>query len=309
MNRFEHHDVHIQHRRTLRTVHVEQDEEKFANALARTAFGCVAAAAVTYPISQWEMRYLTKALTEWSSKEYIPRERSQLRRVISPMSRLLFQEISLQLTEQYSREHYHFEIGSRMKKEMSEEVVAGALSGVAQALLLCPLAAREAKLRQKDEVESNKAMKGKRLQKWTNPAERLKRAYRGVSLLAVREVLFNVTFFPMAFYLRRFVGDSWLTPVERNVLSEWKYYFSLDNLVTWRSNVAAGAVCSLLVTPVDVMRTYYWHSGVAWSLWKGRTTVSPPLSLLFRGWFIQALVMGPTFGTVATIYMWNYDNW
>ena len=308
-------EVKLERKPSLPAAEADEDQDHFVSTIFKTSLACVAAAVATYPITQWNLAHQTKSLGQWADEEFAPRERSQFRRVLSPMSRLLFQELALQITENTTRTAVKVDEG--LGKELLEEVAAGAISGVALALLLSPLAARQAEERQRRDMASrSKQFKrmaymlgfalGKSDLAVVDPADRLQRAYRGISLLAAREVSFNITFFPLSYYFKHSIGELWLTSVEREKLRDSRYYFSLDNLVLWRANVVAGAVCSVLVTPMDVLRTYYWHSGQRWSFWTGKSVLSPPWALLFRGWAVQALIIGPSFGTVATIYEWKY---
>jgi hypothetical protein len=175
----------------------------------------------------------------------------------------------------------------KRRETISDQVTAGVISGVAVALLLCPLEAHRAVKRKNLEQQNSWKSWIQSLlpQGRADPKDRLKRAYGGIGLLAAREVVYNVTFFPLVSHIKG--RDGWSS--SNNV-----------NLVL--CNVLAGAMCSLTVLPLDVWRTYMWHSGERWSLWSGRSVVAPPLSLLYRGWTIQAFILGPAFGLVASIY-------
>jgi hypothetical protein len=167
------------------------------------------------------------------------------------------------------------------------------------------------------------------------------RAYRGISLLAIREVLYNVSFFPLAYIMKQ-QKSLWILEYEKNL--QWHRimnrnkngtmknndlqrnhhndqgndrsnyghnisddnvmkhesspvsnlylfsnywdtiamkYFAIENLIVWRANVCAGMICSLLVVPLDIARTYYWHSsGERWNLFETTTTPSATTTTL-----------------------------
>ena len=141
-----------------------------------------------------------------------------------------------------------------------------------------------------------------------DPQERWKRAYHGVGTLAAREMLFNISFFPLFYRLKRCLDestDSTDSTIEKdrfNLVPKWEDDQSQECANYVISGVLSGLVCSLVITPMDVFKTYMFHSREQWSLWSGKQIVAPPLNLLFRGLTTQAFVLGPTFGVVAAVY-------
>lgn len=330
-----------------------------SDTVSSTLIGCCVAACFMYPIEDYHTKWQTHALHEWTTNDYRPRQNHPYRKLLSPISRLFFQEIALNITDSLTRQQqqHHYRNASSssnyyhhylLSTPLRQEITAGTLSGIAQALLLCPLAARQVteleqislKRRFKkqwsylwnggcptDEITTNSsknritssstkngnAITANTMTFITNPKERIKRAYRGITLLAIREVLYNVSFFPLAYIMKQ-QKSAWLFEYEKNLQlhrimnhhhhqqqdddynnndndkdfnkffninsnnneknhpihqknSTFSYfdsiairYFALENLIVWRSNICAGMICSLLVVPIDIARTYYWYS-------------------------------------------------
>jgi hypothetical protein len=168
------HVVNIRHRGTLRTPLALRDNNAiddvacyegsnrpvgtslalFTETVLSTLCGCGIAALLMYPIERYHLQWQNRTLKEWTN-DYRPRENHPYRKFISPISRLLFQEVSLNITESWTRSSYslvqHKESNVSfpalypyhcfVNTPLRQEITAGALSGIAQALLLCPLAA------------------------------------------------------------------------------------------------------------------------------------------------------------------------
>lgn len=265
-----------------------------------SVFTGVTAAALTYPAEKFQRQWQTKALSKWSGDEedIVVKQRSIIKRAISPFLRLNLQELSSTYIRNYA-ETVHMQLEQHVyDNSVSQNILSGAIAGLGHALILCPLQLMEASERLEIESTRQKSwwhyMKQQVFQGGsTSPAERFSRAYRGIGLLAVREVFFNVTFFPLFGYwgkhpmLCEFFGRTTSPPPLGALLM---------------AGMTSGSFCAILTTPLDVGRLYFWYSGERLSILWGRTVTAPPLSILFRGWTIQALVLGPSFGVVAAVY-------
>lgn len=200
--------------------------------------------------------------------------------------------------------------------------MTGAIAGICQALLVCPLEVSWAQARNAQERQKS-WWRLLREQLWErgsySPQDRLRRAYHGVGLLAVREVVLNVSFFPLFAYLQRYQQEQYQYDVATTAATTTTTTSTTNpktstnnnnnkntNLsVLLSSGVLAGAACAVAVFPVDMARLYYKYSGQRFSFWTGLSVAAPPFSLLFRAWTVQALVLGPAFGAVAAVYEWT----
>jgi len=285
-----------------------------------TTVASVVGAFLTYPSEMYRISFTTKELAAWSfdtsqqrntlveeiSKHF--EQKQKVRMILSPLFRLTSHEIALSATSgimtNTALTSNHFTSSSEGLGCFMREIIAGALAGTSQALLLCPLEAWKANEVRKVEEEAHKSWK-----KWIrsqlfgdgsgDPLERQTRVYRGVGVLAAREVIFNVSFFPLFYGTRRYLNDSYHT---QNISPTDFPPSKVAIINMFASGIFAGAVCSLVVTPMDILKTWYFHSREKWSFWSGAKVVAPPLQLLMRGLTIQAFVFGPTFGVVASIY-------
>ena len=193
---------------------------------------------------------------------------------------------------------------------------AGSIAGICQAFLLCPLEVHRANRIMEEEIRAREL---RPMRHWlksvkeqlsggatSDPVERRKRAFSGVGILAMREIVFNVSFFPMFSIFKKYFRDENRWELAHNNICKGVYVhvqYKEDHFMsTVASGVLAGVACSLAVTPMDVMKTYMTCSREEWSVWTGKRIIAPPLSLLFRGLTMHAFVFGPTFGVVAAIY-------
>jgi len=295
--------------------------------ITATGAACVVSSFITYPAEMYRESFTKKALSDWNfektskqtnqlTKKLINftndhKKKQKLRLVISPLFRIISHEVSITATTSM--------IADMKEKPLQEsfvsEILAGAISGFCQALLLCPLEAHRAN-QIKDSEEKQLQTTWNRFKQWTHgqlfaggtsdPVERRTRAYQGVGILAVREIVFNISFFPLFNGFQRYLNSNmeWNgIPTQKNDDTNHRSipsHSKVLNMLT--SGMLAGTTCSLVVTPMDVFKTYYMHSREKWSLWSGTKVFAPPMKLLFRGLTLQACVFGPTFGIVASIY-------
>lgn len=307
-----------------------------ASKITTTAAACVAAACITFPAEMYRLSFTAKALSTWDfesisklhnnvnigsfidssksiSQQQYQQQKQKLRLVVSPLFRLVSHEVTLTTT---------MSVCSSTATPLKEkgiyiyEMIAGATAGTCQAILLCPLEAHRAN--QLVEVEHQQQRQfWKHWIRWTHsqifqggtsdPLERKQRAYHGVGVLAAREIIFNVSFFPLFNGFRRYLNanfndDDEDDKITRQKLASFNRFESSQFRNTFVSGIFAGVVCSLAVTPMDVAKNYYMYSREQWSIWSGKRVFAPPLQLLFRGLTLQAFVFGPTFGLVAAIY-------
>ena len=189
---------------------------------------------------------------------------------------------------------------------LRKEITAGAIAGFCQAIILCPLEIYRAnQIMYIEKQEKMSTSSWKYWLRWTklqlfesgigDPEERRNRALRAIGTLALREMVFNVSFFPLFTIMRQYLDEK----SKRNSSSHTRMY----NTIT--SGVVSGLICSVAVTPLDVFKTYMLYSREQWSVWTGKNVIGPPYSLLFRGLTIQACTFGPSFGIVAAIYELN----
>ncbi len=244
----------------------------------------------------------------------------------------------------------------------TEQIKIGIIAGLCQALILCPLElhrANQLKIVEENHqrISNNVRSRSRHWMKWIksqvhlirggmvgDPVERRKRAGYAVGILAGREILFNMTFFPLFHGLNHQMkllldghgrgrgrgqihnnhghghgskseGDN--EEKGRNSGASASYPSSNQSTKVFKSNKStprivltsgilsgtlSGLICSLLVVPLDVTKTYMLYSREQWNVWSGKSVVGPPMKLLYRGLTVQAFVVGPTFGVVAAIY-------
>lgn len=288
-----------------------------------TTVACIAGAFVTYPAEMYRESFTTKTLGAWyydgrstvgsTSSRGISaffEQKQKARLVISPLFRLVSHEVALSITNaMFTRKTDSSTMLTNSEDTGGSngimlEMISGAVAGTSQALLLCPLEAHRAnRLKIAEEREVNSWVQWTRSQLFAggtvDPRERLIRVYRGVGILAAREILFNVSFFPLFHGLRRYFNSCENFVISPPTASD-HYKRNVSN--TFASGVLSGAICSLVVTPMDLIKTYLMHSREKWSFWSGTRVFAPPLKLLSRGLILQAFVFGPTFGVVAATY-------
>jgi len=239
--------------------------------------------------------------------------KQKLRMLLSPLVRLTSHELAL-----HSTAHFCEKLGlvDQSSNGIYKEISAGSIAGICQAFLLCPLEVHRAHRVMEEEIRARELHP---MRHWlksvkeqlsggatSDPVERRKRAFSGVGILAMREIVFNVSFFPMFSIFKKYFKDENRWELVQNTICKGAYvhvqYKEGHFMSTVASGVLAGVACSLAVTPMDVMKTYMTCSREEWSVWTGKRVSAPPLSLLFRGLTMHAFVFGPTFGVVAAIY-------
>ena len=264
-----------------------------ATTLLNASVACIAAAVLTYPAESRRVEWERTALKFWDPEQHLEEMNVKQRnfRALTPLVRLVSNELAgTLLTEVITPNETKQNRGT-----WYYDVMAGAIAGVCQTLLLTPLEAWKAsQIMYQEQQLSNQwkywlhsqILKGGSVE----PEERRLRAFRGVGITAAREVVFNVTFFPLFHMFQRY---SMPQPTER--VAE-----KLMNLTF--SGIAAGMICSLTVTPMDILICHMKYSRERWSLWSGKKIHAAPLALLSRGLVLQAFCFGPAFGVVAAIY-------
>jgi hypothetical protein len=298
--------------------------------LLSTFVGCAAAAAITYPGELARMQWQKSALRIWDPEQHHTlmnmHSNSNSRssssnepffrklRILTPMIRLLSNEmagtaLTSIITPTTAAESSNTNNANDLWKK--EVVLAGAIAGCCQALLLSPIEAYHAHnlyMREQLGLYNPKNswshwLKSHLVEGGTyNPQERRARAFRGIQISAAREVVFNVTFFPLFHALQQqklaqYVPSSLLGTTNGNDNDNNN---NAINLVL--SGIGAGTICSLAVTPMDIFKSYMMHSRERWHWWTGTQLVAPPLNMLARALILQAFCFGPAFGIVAAIY-------
>ena len=145
------------------------------------------------------------------------KKKQKIRLVMSPLVRLVFHEAACVGTcnvfEKYSN--------TKDKDTRIQEITAGAISGFCQALILCPLELHRANelkvMEEKQRITGKNQWSLRHWVRWTksqmweggtgDPQERWRRAYQGVGTLAMREMVFNILFFPMFYGLWRYLDE------------------------------------------------------------------------------------------------------
>lgn len=244
------------------------------------------------------------ALSPWG------RKKQKIRIVVSPFVRLVSNEMILMMMTNATNTSKTLGYNSivtnnnhdRSHNHLMKEVTAGAISGFFQALLLCPLEIHRANQIMNTEEQERMDRSWRHWVRWTklqlfeggtgDPKERRKRAFQAIGTLALREMVFNVTFFPLFRSLMRYMDN------------QGSVYLGSRSktLKTITSGAISGLICSFIATPLDVFKTYMLYSREQWNVWTGKSIIGPPYKLLFRGMTIQAMLFGPTFGIVAAIY-------
>ena len=215
------------------------------------------------------------------------------------------------------------------------QITAGAIAGLCQALLLCPLEIHRANQIMQTEEREKTARSIQHWIKWVklqimeggnmninDPYERRQRALHGVGILALREMMFNICFFPLFYKTKWYLDGSSVfisnirtnNNTNSNSNSNSNNNNNNNNIETDKtltltsmknvllSGVLSATVCSLAMIPFDILKTYLFYSREQWNVWTGKNVIGPPFRLLGLGLTMQALVFGPTFGIVAAIY-------
>ena len=258
--------------------------------LAYTFAACLLASCITLPAELVLVQWRSTALSEWNPEVNIIDSAAQTRvRVLSPFIRLTANEVAV-----FGLEKSIFDPNSTIPTPVyissipyHKHILAGALAGISQALIVCPMEAYRAHalaLKEDDMLRSDSFFKKVKRWVWeesTNSSERKRRAYTGIGIRATREVVFNIVYFPIFEYL-----ESRAT----------------CDLEIFASGIVAGGVSAATVAPLDVLALYLLHSRQRWSWWTGFKTYAPPPSILYRGVGLQAFLFGPVFGIVACVY-------
>lgn len=301
---------------------------------------CTAAGLITYPAEMVRLSFTNNVLSTWDferkkdhfmktktvkvsgsshprTNDYslllsnLNKKKQKIRIVVSPLVRLVSYEAICVGTYQCF-EKFSSDGGLGKSNNVKKEVTAGAISGFCQAIIFCPLELHRAnQLKQIEEKERN--MKSvKYWIHWTksqlleggvgDPHERWKRAYRGIGTMAAREMLFNMSFFPMFYGLKRYFDSNMHWKDDASSGAWYDNNRSREALNFVASGVLSGLFCSFAVTPMDVFKTYMLYSREYWSIWSGKNVIGPPFKLLFQGLAKQAGLLGPTFGIVAAVY-------
>ncbi len=258
------------------------------------------------------------------------KRKQKIRIVFSPMVRLTTHELALAMTTttannstaNTSTASTSSPTRTTNTSFLIHQMKAGIIAGLCQTLLLCPLEIHRANQVMYTEEQEKNGRSFKHWMRWMrvqlyqggnigDPYERRRRALNGVGLLAVREIMFNLCFFPSFYYMRRYLdgggdGDTTTTTTSTTtattaaIPSTATPAISITNVAL--SGVVSGLVCSLAMIPLDVCKTYLFYSREQWNIWTGKNIVGPPFRLLGLGLSIQAMIFGPTFGIVAAIY-------
>mmetsp|Transcript_23297 Transcript_23297/g.35301 ORF Transcript_23297/g.35301 Transcript_23297/m.35301 type:complete len:342 (+) Transcript_23297:83-1108(+) len=300
-----------------------------------TMVACTAAGLITYPAEMVRLSFTNNVLSTWDferkkdhfmktrkpvevsgSSNYslllstLNKRKQKLRIVVSPLVRLVsYESICVGTYQCFEKNSSDVELGK--SNNVKKEVLAGAISGFCQAIIFCPLELHRANQLKKIEEKERNIKSVKYWMRWTksqlleggvgDPHERWKRVYRGVGTLAAREMLFNLSFFPMFYGLKRYF-DSKTHWNDGSNCSWYDNNRSREALNFVASGVLSGLLCSFAVTPMDVFKTYMLYSREYWSIWSGTNVIGPPFKLLFQGLAKQACLLGPTFGIVAAVY-------
>jgi hypothetical protein len=269
------------------------ENETTSFTLVSTSVASLVAAVVTYPAESWRVQWAERTLRYWNPEEEHVVVNRKLR-VFTPLIRLSFNELAGKLSSGIATTASIHTTASTSNLE--RQFLAGAIAGVSQALLFTPFEAWRANQIMKKE----KALTGK-WQYWLysqvlrggsiDPEERRARAIQGLGLRAAREVVFNVTFFPLFHVLRQSFHEN------AKMGNHRENWMSLT-----ASGVIAGAICGAVCTPIDIWIAYMLNSRERWSFWSGKRMHAVPLAILSRGLILQAFCFGPAFGAVAAIY-------
>lgn len=263
--------------------------------LVSTSIASLAAAAITYPAESWRIKWAEKTLRYWNpEEEHVLVNRNF--RLLTPLIRLSFNELARNYVSSGLRTTTESIQSMAGAPYLEGQLLAGGIAGVSQALLFTPFEAWRAT----HTMEKEKALTS-RWNYWLysqvlrggsiDPEERRARALRGLGLRATREVLFNVTFFPLFHVLRQHFQEN-----------RRGGGFAETFMTLAASGVVAGAVCGAVCSPMDIWIAYMMNSRERWSLWSGKRVHAVPMAILSRGLILQALCFGPAFGVVAAIY-------
>lgn len=275
--------------------------------LASTSFASVVAALVTYPAERYRVEWEETTLRYWNPELENVTVRNRFR-VLGPIFRLWSNELASTLLNSTITTISFTNNRGFVSDSLQCQIVGGTIAGVSQAFLLAPLGAwRATQVMQQEKVLSstwgnwvyNQVLRGGSI----DPDERRSRALRGVGLTALREVVYNVTFFPLFHTLRKHFSGFHMGHDRIKVANTKDFAYGEESITSMiASGVVAGGVCSLTVTPLDVLRSYMMNSRERWSLWSGKKIYAAPISILARGLILQAFCYGPAFGIVAAIY-------
>jgi hypothetical protein len=315
--------------------------------LVATMAACAAAGLITYPSEMFRVSFTNNALAAWDfekntgqkknkivktgavtlrngsvrSKDSLKfvisnrgKKKQKVRIVVSPLFRLVSHEVACVGTYQFF-EKFSTHGGDQNGNRLAKEITAGAISGLCQAIIFCPLELHRANQLKYAEEKEMASQSLKSWARWTksqlfeggtgSPQERWRRAYSGVWTIAAREMAFNMSFFPMFYGIKRYLdasfsqGDKIFAYRHMKLYSHDAHAEVLNYMI---SGIFSGLICSVAATPIDIFKTYMFYSREQWHIWSGKNIVAPPVSLLFRGLLKQAFVVGPTFGIVAAIY-------
>ncbi|CAJ1966620.1 unnamed protein product [Cylindrotheca closterium] len=266
---------------------------------ASTAVASFVAAVITYPVESQRLKWAEEILHYWNHEEESTVHVNRNLRLFTPLVRLSFYEMARGfVSSSLTTTTPSTEIAKVYSSDIERQVLAGFIAGVSQTLLFTPfeLWRTNQVMLQEEEYSS----------KWKNrlysqvlggggsidPKERRARAIGALSVKTGREVIFNVTFFPLFHMLRQHFRGT----------SPCGFFGKEDLFSLTASGIIAGSMCSALCTPMDIWIAHMMNSRERWSLWSGKTTSAVPLRILSRGLVLQACCFGPAFGAVAVVY-------
>lgn len=267
------------------------------NSAASTAVASFLAAIITYPVESRRVKWAEEILQYWNPEEESTALVNRNLRIFTPLVRLSFNEMARGfVSSSLYTSTSSTEIAKSHSSDVERQVLGGFLAGVSQTLLFTPF----------DLWRANKVMKQEQevASKWQNwfrsqvlrggsidPEERRARTIRALSVRTGREVIFNVTFFPLFHILRQQFRKSPSGCIGK------EDFFGLT-----ASGIIAGSTCSALCTPMDIWIAHMMNSRERWSFWSGKRISAVPMPILSRGLVLQACFFGPAFGAVAVVY-------
>ena len=312
--------------------------------LVATMAACAAAGVITYPSEVYRLSFTNNTLAAWDFEKNTGKKRNnivkkgsvtlstgsvrskdslkfvisnrnkkkqKIRIVVSPLFRLVSHEVACVGTYQFF-EKFSTHGGDQNGNRLAKEITAGAISGLCQAIIFCPLELHRANQLKYAEEKEMASQSLKSWAKWTksqlfeggtgSPQERWRRAYSGVWTIAAREMAFNMSFFPMFYGIKHYLDTSFSLGNKFAHMKLYSHEANSEVLNYVISGIFSGLICSVAATPIDIFKTYMFYSREQWHIWSGKNVVAPPVSLLLRGLLKQAFVVGPTFGIVAAIY-------
>eukprot|EP00581_Thalassiosira_minuscula_P029721 CAMPEP_0183766162 /NCGR_PEP_ID=MMETSP0739-20130205/11389_1 /TAXON_ID=385413 /ORGANISM="Thalassiosira miniscula, Strain CCMP1093" /LENGTH=248 /DNA_ID=CAMNT_0026004921 /DNA_START=336 /DNA_END=1079 /DNA_ORIENTATION=+ len=223
--------------------------------LASTSLVCLFAAIVTYPAESYRIKWESSFLRDYNPESEIDIIVNWKQfRVLSPFLRLILYERASNLINSGITTTIPPDIANDKCNTLEYQCLAGAIAGISQALLLAPLEAWRA-----NQIMEREKHLSSKWSYWIHsqiarggsivPEERRARAFQGVGITAIREVVFNLSFFPLFHILRQRSSE-----VENTETA----------LSLAMSGVIAGSLVSFTVTPFDILKSYMTNSRERW---------------------------------------------